>query len=510
MKVFPNVDVEQVKKDPLSIQAFGKRFVADQSLYEYLLEFLLVFSSAKAEGEDDTKCTFHKVNIGNVRVIEYYAEYRIALKRFILFEKSKREGQFEADKKAYGEMLNLLNGRIRDYDTESHIVENIQDLFYGFSVVLKNRSWFAQALLPLSPSLIFAESMGEKKEREKELSVTELDDKFEFGRHNFFARGGEAYYLHVLRSVLLYPEYRDVIELGLTNLITQTKGVTELADYIQNIWEKKNGLERKVRKCTCGYIPLGYDKRAQYTCIELKNFLQSSINVIDKIQLLAKGIILQIIRMFHIQARERIGNQEPPFWVIDMRSGNKNIRDYAEMTYINYNEDIIDALHVGINNLADIREHLISIARNEKKKSALKNDKELTCILMNEGGEESYKVMKKLGKEIKLIIPANGAYERFSLSEDLVKFLVLSLVEPGKKITIEHFMNLLFDHFGMVIGRKHMHAYCKQKNIDESEVSYFEENEKAFKQFLSNCGFLRELSDATAIVFNPYEKEYEA
>lgn len=507
MKIFPNVDEEKAKGDPLSIQAFGKRFVSDQSLYEYLLEFLLVFSSAKEKSDESTKCTFHDVDLNQNSAIVYYANYRIALKRFILFEKSKREGQFKADKIAYEDLLALLDKKIRDEDSESHIKENIQDLFYGFSLVLKNRSWFAQALLPLSPSLIFAESMGEKKIRDKELPIEELDKKFEFGRHNFFARGGEVYYLHVLRSVTLYPEYKVDIEEGLTKLIAQTEGVTKLADYIQDVWEKENNLDKHIRECVCGYIPLGYDKRAEYTCIELKNYLQSSLNVIDKIQILGKGIILQITRMFHIQARERIENCEVPFWVIDMRSGNKNIRDYAERTYTNFNEDIIEALHVGLKNVDCIKARLNELVKNEKKKKALDDKKELEKILMNEGGEESYKVVKKLGKEIKLIIPANGAYERFSLSEDLVKFLVLSLVEPRSKITIEHFMELLFEHYGMVIGRKHMHLYCKQKNIDESEASYFEDNEKAFKQFLSNCGFLRELSDATAIVFNPYERE---
>ena len=35
----------------------------------------------------------------------------------------------------------------------------------------------------------------------------------------------------------------------------------------------------------------------------------------------------------------------------------------------------------------------------------------------------------------------------------------------------------------------------------------FKENEKGFLRLLKDCGFLRELSDATAIVENPYERD---
>lgn len=507
MEIFPNLDAEDVKEDTLSIQAFGRRFVSDQSLYEYLLEFLLVFSSEKVCGDSTTKLKFHNVDLNCSEPVKYYVDYRIALKRFILFEKSKREGQFYGDKLAYESMLELIDSKIQQYDDDRHIRENIQDLFYGYSIVLKNRSWFAQSLLPLSPSLIFGESMGEKKDRDKEVDFKSLDEKFEFNRHNFYACGGEAYYLHVLRSVLLHPEYKESIENGLSRLMTETKGVTALADFIQEAWEKEYAIDKKVRVKKCGYIPAGYDKRSLFTCIELKNFLESNFNVIDKIQILAKGIILQIIRMFHVQARNRVHNEKTPYWIIDMRSGNRNIRDFAEKTYLQYNEDIIQALSVGLENLKNIREKLLKTARNERKKKALNDDTELSRLLLNEGGDESYKVMKKLGKEIKLIIPANGAYERFSLSEDLVKFLVLALIEPGQKVTIEGFMQLLFEHYGMIIGSKHMHQFCRETGIDESEAAYFNENEMAFKQFLTNCGFLRELSDATSIVFNPYEKE---
>ena len=53
-------------KGPLSTLIFGHRFKSDQTLYEYLTEFLLVFVSAKNAKE---KCTFMILLLKKVLVI---------------------------------------------------------------------------------------------------------------------------------------------------------------------------------------------------------------------------------------------------------------------------------------------------------------------------------------------------------------------------------------------------------------------------------------------------------
>ena len=40
-----------------------------------------------------------------------------------------------------------------------------------------------------------------------------------------------------------------------------------------------------------------------------------------------------------------------------------------------------------------------------------------------------------------------------------------------------------------------------------SDLSFMDENKQAFAEKLKECGFLRDLSDATSIVENPYERE---
>lgn len=115
---------------------------------------------------------------------------------------------------------------------------------------------------------------------------------------------------------------------------------------------------------------------------------------------------------------------------------------------------------------------------------------------------DSADIFKKMGKELQIVIPRKGAYERFSLSEDIVRYLVLSLVRPGKKMTFDSFLQVLYDHYGIVIGAA-QYAQLKE-NVEPGMGGYFDENQIQFQMFLKNCGLLRDLSDATSIVENPY------
>lgn len=122
--------------------------------------------------------------------------------------------------------------------------------------------------------------------------------------------------------------------------------------------------------------------------------------------------------------------------------------------------------------------------------------------------EDSYRLFRKMGKAIGVVIPNTGAGMRFSLSEDIIKFLVLSLIPPKKMITLDEFMELLYRHFGMVIGKEQYLREAARGSVKKpGDTSCLEENKRALAQKLKDCGFLRDLSDATSIVENPYESE---
>ena len=99
---------------------------------------------------------------------------------------------------------------------------------------------------------------------------------------------------------------------------------------------------------------------------------------------------------------------------------------------------------------------------------------------------------------------------RFSLSEDAIKFLVLAIIPPKNMITLDEFIELLYTHYGIVIGPDQYSKEMQNGSVkDIGNLSFLEENKLAFSQKLKDCGFLRDLSDATSIVENPYESEAE-
>ena len=117
-------------------------------------------------------------------------------------------------------------------------------------------------------------------------------------------------------------------------------------------------------------------------------------------------------------------------------------------------------------------------------------------------------LFRSLGKSMGMIIPMNGSDMRFTLPEEILKFLVMSLIPVGKKVTCDNFLDILYDHFEIVISTEHYaKAISENKAPYQSNVTFLQMNKSDFAQKLKNCGFLRDLSDATSIVENPYESE---
>ena len=125
---------------------------------------------------------------------------------------------------------------------------------------------------------------------------------------------------------------------------------------------------------------------------------------------------------------------------------------------------------------------------------------------IKEAREHTLNMFRRLGKEMQLIIPLKGAMERFSLSEDLVRFLVLAIVPPKQKMQLDLFLQKLYEGYGIVIGPEEYRRCALEAGHALELADCFRENANAFQGFLKQAGFLRALSDATAIVVNPFEE----
>ena len=487
---------------PLQSVVFGHRFKANQSFYEYILEFLIVvFSEKKIDGKFIDELFPLGVNINSG--IEYKVKNKAGLKRFIFFEKSKLDGRFNLDKKAYELHLDLLKDYIEIEDDLTYLNKDmaiglIQNLLYGFSAVLENRSWFAQSMLPICKHTLMPEIMGTKGKRNVDYDVMtddfkeKVDSVFQTNRYNFMARGGEVYYLHVLSALNNYPQYKQAIENGFNLLINQFDELERLCENIQNTWINRAEVkeEKTVVTKTLGYIPSGFKNREEKTLIELINILYSEMHPFEKIETLANGIIFQIMIMCYEQARNVVG-KEKGYLIFDVNcykgKSNEEVKKIATMNYQKYEQDLLNALYANVSNY-----------RNKDKSGNEKSEEDT----IKEAIDDSIKVYKKLGKRIGIIRPINEKSIRFTLNEEILKYLVVSLIKPNTKMTFDRFLDKLYLNYGIIIGNEQLTKIDKKYlNID---LSFLEINKKDLQVMLKDSGFLRELSDSTSIVENPY------
>lgn len=486
---------------PLQSYLFGHRIQPSQTKYEYLIEFLQVALAKKYNAT--TKKPYGKemfpidpdIKFGN---IEYSPETRIGLKRFVFLPKSKLDGKAVVDQLAYNDCVRTLEHQVAsDVSVKrSASVKIIQNLLSGFSAVNQNRSWFDQNMLPICPEVILPEGMGLKRKRQGldyEIGESKVDYEFDYHRYTYMCRGGEVYYLHLLNAVNEFPQYRDEIQKRLYEMISSFPQFSYICDFVQKNWEshiqisdEKKGIVEK----NLVAIPDSFSKRNELTLNELVNYLNSKSHPFEKMETLANGILLQLLRAMYVaSATEEMSN----CWFVDVNCTgfeNPEVKKLAIASFNRNEETICNYLY---NGLSKYRENLNEV--DEAK-------------IIKDAADDSYRLFRKIGKMIGIVIPNTGKGMRFTLSEGIIKFLVLAIIPPKDMITLDEFIEMLYKHFGIVIGAKQYKKEMEKGCVKViGDFSFLDKNEKAFAQKLKDCGFLRDLSDTTSIVENPYERE---
>lgn len=508
-KLFPEGVLDKEISDNLGVQniLFGKRIRPAQTLYEYLIEFLIVAKAPKkieATGEK-FDVMFPVSESLYTNTIEFSPKAYMGVKRFVFFENSRIDTKSKIDKEAYLACRECLKKNIEVGSSNSlsnnpdSVLFVLQNILYGFSVENTGRSWFNKNLMPVSASVLFPESLGKKGLREKAaLDENSIDTNFEFNSYTYMCRGGEIYYLHLLHALNSERNRGKIasIAAGIERMLNSMPGITQIGEFINRIWEDKMGItpsEDPISK-KLGAIPLDYEERDDYTVSELQNFLDCNIQPMEKIDVFTYGLILQLLRMMHLTAAKCTDNGNGA-WIMDMssksRADSSEIKKLAIRGFELGEEAIKQYIYEGI----DIYYGGLT---QDKKEKQFKNAE-----------EDTYKLFRKLGKEIGIIIPLKGTGMRYTLSETVIKFLVMSLIPAGNKVTFEQFLDMMYEHFGIVIAQKHYLMAKENGCFKESAAaaSFLNANANDFAQKLKNCGFLRDLSDATAIVENPYSKE---
>lgn len=494
--------------DGCSIQSllFGHRIKPQQTRYEYLAEFLQIAMSKKRIVDEDSQYIdemFILSDSVNDHMIKYTPISNMGLKRFIFFDNSRLDTKSDIDNVAYTKCVDYLKKNI---DCNSNSIDDtdaifiLQNIFYVFSIENAGRSWFNKNLLPVCSEVLFPESLARKSLREKaSIDSVSTDNSFDFNSYTYMARGGEIYYLHVLHALNnSEPKRKMILEKQIDSMLSGIPQLKKLSCYIQNKWEDEvkfgdKDTDNPVVKKTMRSIPLNYQYRDKHTISELTTFLDNRIQPMEKIDLLSCGIVIQIIRMMTTTAA--IGSQTAgSIWLIDVCDPDKKehseVKKLASYCFSLNEESFTKYIDNGI----------VSFYPNA--------DEEAINKKRTDAYNDTIKVVRKLGKSMGMIIPMNGSDMRFTLPEEILKFLVMSLIPVGKKVTCDNFLDILYDHFEIVISTEHYaKAISENKAPYQSNVTFLQMNKSDFAQKLKNCGFLRDLSDATSIVENPYESE---
>ncbi len=464
---FPSKNAGDGERLP-STRAFGHRLTNDQSPMEYLIEFLMVVSGKKLTDKGSVDEYFLLYDEIFSTGFSYEVERQLGLKRFIFLSRSKKDGQLKSDLDAYQTLRDVLEQHIeinRTSVTAGDILSILELLLYRYHAVVGNRGWHAQMILPLSPTFILPEAFPRSRAQ-----AADPDDIFDFHKHNFLARGGEVYYLHLILGLRGDDEARERLTKLIEALFMPFASLDRLGRYISNMWDQTNG-EKEPVSYSVGWIRQdadGFGRRARLAVSELASVLACEFEPVSKFEVLSTVIVLDLMRSLHEHACYLAG-EDFPLWAIRLTNSNEMaIRKWSEGSFNNAQQDFTESLRKVGGDPSQSKDFQESLERTSK-------------------------LFKKLMKAIGLVRPVTGPGAHFTLNEHLVKTLVTMLIPPGQRMLLTEFTNRIKNQFGMVFWPD-----------DAMQSSFFRRNREAWINLLDQCGYLTRLSDATEIVFNPY------
>lgn len=514
---------EDGKRDQnLAIGLFGRRFYNDQSVVEYLAEFLLVLGSKKRADDLEIDAPFPPSGWSRYRDVRYYPPHRVPLKLFAFFATSKLETRHVSHRRAYERALAQLEGHIKAHEPHerAEFVRGLQALLNGFVGVAGNRTWVTQAFLPVTRSLLAREIVWHHAAAKKDTSIgvdwEQATSHFDASGHNFYARGGEHLYLQLaqlfdrwddeaLVAMRQQPAYRHLpqdgeqlrreIEAGLTCLFDSLEPrIGRLANFVSGVIDDDLPLRPTQSDdvpAHFGWIPSTCLPEAMLFAYELRNLLSAHFDPLKRIECLQLLCALHALRSLCFQAARYVVPAAPLdfiggySWVAAPPSRHdSDLRKLAERNYVAVEQLLQRAIRSG---------------EWPGRPTALENlDK-----AWKDADAHSHKLMRKLGKAIGLVVPIKGPGMRFVLSEELVRMLVPALMPSGTRMRESEFRQRLFLHYGLALGDDQAAEAAAWTSPGTPPMAGWPEP-AWFIETLRAGGFLIPLSDAVSMVRNPH------
>lgn len=523
----------------LSESIWGHRFMDGQRGPEYVLEFLNVIAG-----------TSFKLNAD-----EYSRNKMIGFRKFI-FEGSK-EGRANEIVRLNEEERRKIIDQIEDTDK----IDVIKEFFRNLEVPIHDgrgkpadRSWYAKSLYPLHESLLFFEV----RKRGKTISF----------ERNFYARGGELYYIMLSIGTENNLALRLSIEKRLNELLSKNKPIETIVSSISEAFgesiyaEEDENSETKFaplkiregetdpylapndssetqKKKPCPYLPADINKgQLEEFAYEFNKLINLNIEMFEMFNLMNSLVTFQLMRYL----LERVNERDKAHLFLDAMDGQvKQIMKLSSESFSKnelmikkkYEESFRLFFDEKIENEKNVMEELDNWKANEGKKffellnlgNLHKNTKTRALKVLNKC--QSYDdIRNKLYNVVKDIIDDQLKKHQIPIIRGLVRDGGIGGYRTGSNYRYyisDNFLKVLvfsnvdsnkgieFSDFMNKLFEKYGiiigEVEAKRSGLYEESklnVRYFQMNEHALRDKLLKNGLLLQYSDATAMIKNPY------
>lgn len=549
IKPYPPIKVEKISRDGVdrnpAVQIFGRRFFSDQTVQELLNEFLLVASTPKRIGDvyidkNDIFPLIEQLNHWPEQCpLEYAPKARLNLKIFSFLSSSKLETRHQSHRQHYQDYIKKFltsDKLLTNEDNQMEILQTLENMLAGFQGIASQRTWCAKNFLPIAREFICAETLWNATQAKREnvdnweMIINRFLHFFSLNRHRFLARGGELLYLQICNAL---SQDKEKIKKWFSNAgfdfneeeLTPSFLHARLAKSINTLLEKYSGnlgklaefidigIEAETSRHTeydngdnfrytkCAWCPSDSWPEGFLFALETLRIIEAAIDPMERLELMQIACAFQVLRSLCAQSaryvpwvKEKVKFDNPfnYIWAVSDPVGEHDLSKHISKRCLNTIQKLIyDAIRI-----EEIEKNLEEQKENggDKWKDPYKEA----------DTRYGYKLFVTLGKRIGFIVPQRGPGARFVLNDKLIRFLVMSVIRPGKKIRYNTFKELLFLHYGIAIDKEKIGKACEWCGNKKLMV-LGEEIEEWFTDMLASSGILTHLSDSHSIVENPFE-----
>lgn len=524
-RIFPMVSREGI--DNPAIKLFGNRFISEQTAVEFLSEFLAVLFSHKWLGDSGPiESMFPSIEVlrrwrSMPEKLEYKLSIRLTLKLFAFMTCSRVDSRHAVHVEQYRKIRNRLEQSVYSHQADPReVVDCLEDLLRGLQGAGLNRTWCAQTFWPSAPSLVTQETIWNESvsRREKveswEDSIYNFHKYYSVSKHRFMARGGEVLYLQLCNLFAadhegmsdflerLRPHEEEVVMSDLYSGLTdgfgrvfsrEDRAFDRLVEFIErcdtDTWTE---VQRQTRRLECGWCPSESWQEAYLWAVETNRLLRATIDPAELLELLMTGCVLQVLRSISAQSVRYVseGRRRVPKTALDYAWVFSPARSPDRRLVVPSQRSLQTVLRT----IQQAIRHPHLIPHNDREKRYREADTRY-----------GHKLFLALGKKMGMIVPQRGPGARFVMSERILRYLVLTLIEPGEQCTYDEFILRLFCHFGIAVEGQCLSAACAWSGLP-SMGGHQHTVDSWFKDMLRSGGFLHEMSDAFAMVRNEFHR----